>query len=155
MPTTAESAGDNASTSAPGESARTSPRLNATPWDEHLLDAPVTGQPGPDRRASTRPGAVQRDAGIPHAYYECGKPSTADTYAMSARSRPHRSRAMAWTLSAETAAHFRLRCERLGESAFVYTTSVQPGAVLARFGSRAESEVVVDPEALGDIERCS
>ncbi len=66
----------------------------------------------------------------------------------------HRSRAMAWTLSAETGGHSRLRCERLGEMAFVYTTTVQPEAVLALFASRAEHEVVVDPEALGTIERC-
>jgi len=57
-------------------------------------------------------------------------------------------------VAASPARHFRLRCERLGETALVYTTTVQPGAVLALFGSRAEHEVVVDPDALGRIERC-
>ena len=59
-----------------------------------------------------------------------------------------RSRRMAWSVDPDKAEEHRQRCVRFGEDALVYTAQVEPAAVLALFGSRAEQEVVVDPPFL-------
>ena len=45
----------------------------------------------------------------------------------------------------------RRQCTHFGEIALVYAALVEPTAVLALFGSRAEREVVVDPAFLSSL----
>lgn len=58
---------------------------------------------------------------------------------------------MAWSSDPDKAEEHRQRCTRFGEIALVYTALVEPAAVLALFGSRAEQEVVVDPAFLSNL----
>ena len=62
------------------------------------------------------------------------------------RSRVH---AMSWTLNPETAKWF---AHRFGENGTVYEAKIQKAHILALFNGRNESEIVVDPSFLMNIE---
>ena len=57
-------------------------------------------------------------------------------------------KAMSWTLDEEKAKWF---AERFGENGKVYSAEIDKKDVYAYFGSRGESEVVVDPKGLKNI----
>ena len=62
------------------------------------------------------------------------------------RNRVH---AMSWTLNPETAKWF---AHRFGENGTVYEAKIQKAHILALFNGRNESEIVVDPSFLMNIE---
>ena len=62
------------------------------------------------------------------------------------RSRVH---AMSWTLNPETAKWF---AHRFGEHGIMYEAKIQKAHILALFNGRNESEIVVDPSFLMNIE---
>lgn len=57
--------------------------------------------------------------------------------------------AMSWTLNPETAKWF---AHRFGENGIVYEAKIQKAHILALFNGRNESEIVVDPSFLMNIE---